>query len=51
MDCQVVDACLDYLRQAVKHLGGELIVTAKFPDGAELSSDSFKPTSDVSRSN
>jgi hypothetical protein len=37
-----VDACLDYLRQAVRDLGGELAITAKFPDRVELSIDSFK---------
>ena len=32
-----VDDCLNYLRQAVKDLGGELAITAKFPDRLELS--------------
>jgi hypothetical protein len=32
-----VDACLNYLRQAVRDLGGELAITAKFPDMRELS--------------
>lgn len=37
-----VDACLKYLRQAVRDLGGELAITAKFPDMVELSIDSIK---------
>jgi hypothetical protein len=37
-----VDACLSYLHQAVSNLGGELTITAKFPDMVELSIDSFK---------
>jgi hypothetical protein len=37
-----VDACLNYLRQAVKDLGGELAITAKFPDMLELEIDSVK---------
>jgi hypothetical protein len=32
-----VDACLNYLRQAVRDLGGELAITAKFPNMEELS--------------
>ena len=39
-----VDACLDYLRQAVRDLGGELAITAKFPDTIELSIHSLKTT-------
>jgi hypothetical protein len=31
-----VDACLNYLRQAIRDLGGELAITAKFPDMREL---------------
>jgi hypothetical protein len=36
-----VDLCLSYLRQVVSNLGGELTVTAKFPDRVELSIDSI----------
>ncbi len=39
-----VDACLNYLRQAVRDLGGELAITAKFPDMRELSIESVKTT-------
>jgi hypothetical protein len=41
-----VDACLSYLRQAVRDLGGELAITAKFPDMVELSIESVKTASD-----
>ncbi len=41
-----VDACLNYLRQSVRDLGGELAITAKFPDMVELSIDSVKSMSD-----
>jgi hypothetical protein len=41
-----VDACLSYLRQAVSELGGELAITAKFPNMLELSIDSIKTMSD-----
>ena len=41
-----VDDCLNYLRQAVKDLGGELAITAKFPDKLELSIDSVRATPD-----
>jgi hypothetical protein len=49
-----VDACLNYLRQSVRDLGGELAITAKFPDMLELSilpgrgfaNDSIKTMSD-----
>ncbi len=41
-----VDACLNYLRQAVSDLGGELAITAKFPNMEELSIDSIKTMSD-----
>jgi hypothetical protein len=41
-----VDACLNYLRQSVRDLGGELAITAKFPDMVELSIDSIKSTTD-----
>jgi hypothetical protein len=37
-----VDACLSSLRQAVRDLGGELVITAKFSDMVELSIDSIK---------
>jgi hypothetical protein len=37
-----VDACIARLRQAVKDLGGELFITAKFPDMEELSIESIK---------
>lgn len=36
-----VDLCLSYLRQVISNLGGELTVTAKFPDRIELSIDSI----------
>jgi hypothetical protein len=36
-----MDACLNY---AVKDLGGELAITAKFPDRLELVIDSVKTT-------
>jgi hypothetical protein len=55
MDCQV--ECTNELMLVyiifgkLSKIWGESIVTAKFPDGAELSNDSFKHTSDVSRSN
>jgi hypothetical protein len=39
-----VDLCLGYLRQAISNLGGELTITAKFPNMVELSIDSLKPT-------
>jgi hypothetical protein len=41
-----VDACLNYLRQAVRELGGELAITAKFPEMVELEIDSVKTMSD-----
>jgi hypothetical protein len=49
-----VDACLNYLRQTVRDLGGELVITAKFSDMVELSilpgrgfaNDSVKTTLD-----
>lgn len=41
-----VDTCLNYLRQAVSDLGGELAITAKFPDMVELSIDSIKTMPD-----
>jgi hypothetical protein len=41
-----VDACLNYLRQAVRDLGGELAITAKFPDMVEIAIDSVKTMSD-----
>jgi hypothetical protein len=41
-----VDACLSYLRQAISNLGGELAITAKFPNLVELSIDSIKTVSD-----
>jgi bisphosphoglycerate-independent phosphoglycerate mutase (AlkP superfamily) len=41
-----VDACLNYLRQAVRDLGGELAITAKFPEMVELEIDSVKTMSD-----
>jgi hypothetical protein len=41
-----VDICLDYLRQTVKDLGGELAITAKFPNMLELSIESVKTTLD-----
>jgi hypothetical protein len=41
-----VDACLNYLRQVVRNLGGELAITAKFPDMRELSIESVKTISD-----
>jgi hypothetical protein len=51
-----VDACLNYLRQSVRNLGGELAITAKFPNMEELSillgrgfaNDSIKTFSDWS---
>jgi hypothetical protein len=36
-----IDLCLSYLHQAVNNLGGELTITAKFPDMVEVSIDSF----------
>jgi hypothetical protein len=41
-----IDACLNYLRQSVRSLGGELAITAKFPNMEELSIDSIKTMSD-----
>ncbi len=41
-----VDLYLGSLRRAVSNLGGELTLTAKFPDMVELSIDSLKPTTD-----
>jgi hypothetical protein len=49
-----VDTCLNYLRQTIRDLGGELAITAKFPDMPELSillgrglaNDSIKTTID-----
>ena len=38
-----VDLCLSYLRQVVTSLGGELTITAKFPEMVELSIDLLKP--------
>jgi hypothetical protein len=32
-----VEACLGYLRQVVNDMGGELAVTAKFPNNVEVS--------------
>jgi hypothetical protein len=36
-----VNACLDYLRQAVAEMGGELAITAKFPNDVEVVIDSL----------
>jgi hypothetical protein len=39
-----VSACLDYLRQAVAEMGGELAIVAKFPNDIEVVIDSFDTT-------
>jgi hypothetical protein len=36
-----VNACLAYLRQAVEDMGGELAITAKFPNDVEIVLDSL----------
>ena len=41
-----VDAFLNYLRQSVRDMGGELAITAKFPGMIELAIDSIKTISD-----
>ncbi|WP_309742960.1 MULTISPECIES: hypothetical protein [unclassified Chamaesiphon] len=37
-----VDIYLSYLRQAIGNLGGELTITAKFPDMVEVEIDSLQ---------
>ncbi len=36
-----VEACLGYLRQVVNDMGGELAITAKFPNNVEVSINSL----------
>jgi hypothetical protein len=40
-----IEACLEYLRQVVNDMGGELAITAKFPNNIEVSINSL-PTTD-----
>jgi hypothetical protein len=40
-----IEACLGYLRQVVNDMGGELAITAKFPNNIEVSINSL-PTTD-----
>jgi hypothetical protein len=40
-----VEACLGYLRQVVTDMGGELAITAKFPNNVEVTINSL-PNSD-----
>jgi hypothetical protein len=39
-----VEASLGYLRQVVNEMGGELAITAKFPNNVEVSIDSLPNT-------
>jgi hypothetical protein len=39
-----VEACLGYLRQVVNDMGGELAITARFPNDIEVSIDSWPNT-------
>ncbi len=39
-----VEACLGYLRQVVNEMGGELAITAKFPNDIEVSIISWPNT-------
>ena len=39
-----VEACLGYLRQVVNDMGGELAITAKFPNNVEVSINSLPNT-------
>jgi hypothetical protein len=36
-----IEACLEYLRQVVNDMGGELAITAKFPNNIEVSINSL----------
>jgi hypothetical protein len=36
-----MEACLDHLRQVVKEMGGELAITARFPNNVEVSINSW----------
>ena len=36
-----VEASLEYLRQVVNDMGGELAITAKFPDDLEVTIDAL----------
>jgi hypothetical protein len=36
-----IEACLGYLRQVVNDMGGELSITAKFPNNVEVSINSL----------
>jgi hypothetical protein len=39
-----VEACLGYLRQVVNDMGGELAITAKFPNNVEVNINSLPNT-------